>query len=310
MIGPEGALAIPWAPRRNGGWTYVAEIGAEGASDGIVRWLANRYEHSDEATWSERLLRGELRLGDAVLHEDRPGAPGALVLWSRPPWDEDPAPRGYTLAAEGPGWFAVDKPMGLPTMPSGGWLENTLLHVVRERWPTATPMHRLGAGTSGLVLFAGDGAARTALTAAFREGRIERRYLAVASGLVPTEPTVIDAPIGPVPHDALGSIHAVTASGRPARTTVRAIAHAGESTLVDVEIHSGRPHQIRAHLAWFGAPLRGDPLFKGGGSLQPGHRPTEAGYLLHAWRLAWDATISGGGVIERDPPWRTRWWED
>ena len=62
--------------------------------------------------------------------------------------------------------LAVIKPGGLPTMPGGGFLVNTLLHLVRERFPEASPLYRLGRGTSGLVLFARTHAAAATLSRA------------------------------------------------------------------------------------------------------------------------------------------------
>ena len=79
--------------------------------------------------------------------------------------------RPLTVVFEDETLVAVDKPCGLPTMPAGGFLQQTLLARVRERWPDASPMHRLGRGTSGLVLFARTSEARAALQAAWRRHR-------------------------------------------------------------------------------------------------------------------------------------------
>ena len=88
--------------------------------------------------------------------------------------------------------LAVAKPRGLPSIPHGGlYLRHTLLNVVRRRWPEASPMHRLGRGTSGLLLFARTPEARRAVAAAWREGRVEKSYRALVQG-VPEREFILD----------------------------------------------------------------------------------------------------------------------
>jgi 23S rRNA pseudouridine1911/1915/1917 synthase len=188
----------------------------------------------------------------------------------------------------------VRKPAGLPTMPGGRFLENTLLHLVRTRYDDQlAPLHRLGRATSGIVLFARSTAARRCLSADLREGRLRKVYRALVQG-VPTAPAfVVDVPIGPVPYAPLGQVHAATRLGVPSRSLVRVLEQrrARDQTLVEVEIPTGRPHQIRIHLAAAGHPLAGDPLYAPGGTpmpLLPGCRPPlpgDGGYLLHACRV-------------------------
>jgi 23S rRNA pseudouridine1911/1915/1917 synthase len=286
---------------RNDGWEYVRQIGAEGHGT-LLAWLVAQFPHSDPTTWARRLRDGEVLVGGQARLEDEPIRPGDIVRWQRPPWDEAPAPRSFAVVVEAGGLLVVDKPAGLPTMPSGGFLRNTLLHAVRERFPGATPMHRLGTGTSGLVLFVTDPANAPALHAAFREGRVHRAYRGLAAGRVPPGPWLVDVPIGPVPHPLLGEIHAATPLGRAARTRGTAAPHGADDTVVDVVIETGRPHQIRIHLACLGHPLRGDPLYLPGGSARPDARPTDGGYLLHARQLIVD-TPSGPLVVTREPPW-------
>ncbi len=195
-------------------------------------------------------------------------------------------PLGFALLYRDADLLAVAKPAGLPTVPSGGYLNHTLLHQVQRRYPEASPLHRLGRGTSGLVLFARTGEARRGLTAAWRRGEVQKVYRALVSGRPDRDAFSVTVPIGRVDHPLLGSVHAATASGRAATSHVRVLGLRGPHSLVEVTIPTGRPHQIRIHLAAAGHPLAGDPLYKVGGGPDPTGRPGDIGYRLHAHRLS------------------------
>jgi 23S rRNA pseudouridine1911/1915/1917 synthase len=199
--------------------------------------------------------------------------------------------------------LAVAKPRGLPSVPNGGFLTHTLLHRVRTIEPEATPLHRLGRGTSGLVLFARTAEARRAVSASWREGRVDKVYRALVSG-VPAPAFSVDTPIGLVGHPRLGRVHAASGDGKPALTRVRRIGPGADGTIVEVTIVTGRPHQIRIHLAAAGHPLVGDPLYVAGGGPgpEPG-LPGDGGYRLHAYRLALAHPATGRRLeLECGPP--------
>jgi 23S rRNA pseudouridine1911/1915/1917 synthase len=114
----------------------------------------------------------------------------------------------------------------------------------------------------------------------------------------------IDTPIGLVPHARLGQVHAASPSGRTAVSQVRVLAALEDRALVAVTILTGRPHQIRIHLAAAGHPLVGDRLYVAGGL--PGSEPSlpgEGGYRLHAHRLALAHPATGHRIeIACSPP--------
>lgn len=269
---------------RNGGYTYETRVPASRGGVELIEWLAATWDHSDVDTWRGRIAGGEVSLDGVVVRTSRPVRAGEQLAWRRPPWDEDDVPRAYGVVHEDDELVVVDKPSGLPTMPGGGFLDNTLLAVVRERWALATPIHRLGRGTSGLVVFALTSRARSALTAALRDGAIEKHYRARVEGAPTWDVLEIDVPIGPVAHPRLGEVFAASAQGRPARS-VATVLRTGETSLVAVQIFTGRPHQIRIHLATVGHPLVGDPLFGMGGVPRSDALPGDLGYHLHAERL-------------------------
>ena len=289
----------------NNGFTYTEKIDGRGAGRTLLEHLASRYRHSSLAEWRERIEAG------LVLVDGRPaGAEASLglgqtVTWTRPPWDEPATPMSYVVLHEDAALLAVEKPSGLPTLPGGGYLEHTLLALVRKRYPGATPMHRLGRGTSGVVLFALTVPASRAIAKAWRERRVTKVYRALVEGSPERDAFAVEVGIGRIPHPTLGSVHAARPDGLPSRSEVRVLERRGATSLVEVRIETGRPHQIRIHLAASGHPLAGDPLYASGGGLRGDGTalPGDTGYLLHAMRLALAHPESGQPFqVESRPP--------
>ncbi|MBL8840295.1 MAG: RluA family pseudouridine synthase [Planctomycetes bacterium] len=288
----------------NDGFTYREQLPDRAAGRVLLDWLVERWRHGDRAHWSERLARGEVTLEGVPATGGEPLTAGRSLAWQRPPWEEPAAPLGCALLFRDDHFLAIAKPAGLPTMPSGGrYLHHTLLHQVRRRFPEATPLHRLDRGTSGLVLFARTAAARTAGSALFHDGAIERHYRGRVVGPPIAAPFTIDLPIGERPHPTLGRVFCAVAPGsagtpgRAARTDVAPLDHdaATGRSRVAIRIGSGRPHQIRIHLAAAGWPLEGEPFFGPGGTPLEGTRarPGDVGYQLHAIALVADHPLGG-----------------
>jgi 23S rRNA pseudouridine1911/1915/1917 synthase len=270
----------------NEGFEYREEIGAAGAGQSVLAHLTARYRHSSESVWRERIAQGEVLVAGRPAVASDVLRPGQSLVWRRPPWEEPDVPLAFGILYRDDDLLAVAKPRGLPTIPNGGFLTHTLLHLVQRRFPHAAPLHRLGRGTSGLVLLARTAHARRVVSAAWREGRVEKIYRALVTG-VPEPPNFsVDARIGPVPHPRLGQVYGASAGGKAALTHIRVLAVRGADSLVEARIATGRPHQIRIHLAAAGYPLVGDPLYVRGGVPGPNPAlPGETGYRLHAHRL-------------------------
>jgi 23S rRNA pseudouridine1911/1915/1917 synthase len=278
----------------NRGWSYREQVGPEGAGHTVLSYLTATRLHSSETEWAARIERGEVEVEGTRV---RPGDilyPGQTVVWHRPPWDEPAVPAHFDVIHEDESILVVNKPSGLPTMPAGGFVENTLLALVRQRLPGASPLHRLGRGTSGLVLFARDKQAASRLARAWRDRAVRKTYRALGLGSTRTEMFVIDVPIGPVPHPIIGTVQAACEGGRPSHSVAVALEQRHDQTLFSIEITTGRPHQIRIHMAYAGHPLIGDPLYEAGGGLKshPG-LPGDSGYFLHAERLRFAHPATG-----------------
>ncbi|WP_293913383.1 RluA family pseudouridine synthase [Deinococcus sp.] len=288
----------------NGGYTYREQIGPAQRGQRVLDYLSGRYAHSDSGTWQARLDLGEVTVNGLRASGGERLRPGQTVSWQRPPWQEEMVPLRFGLLHQDAELLAVAKPGGLPTLPGGGFLTHTLLHLVRQQFPEASPLHRLGRGTSGLVLFARTPASAASLSAAWREHQVGKRYLALGEGRAHQDEYDIRAAIGPVPHPRLGEVWAASPTGKPSHSRARVLERREVQTLFEVDIRTGRPHQIRIHLAWAGHPLVGDPLYGVGGlplSELPG-LPGDGGYWLHSHRLHFRHPGSGQTLELVAPP--------
>jgi 23S rRNA pseudouridine1911/1915/1917 synthase len=224
----------------------------------------------------------------------------------------DLAPSGE-LPAEGPpldlAWrdehlLVVRKPAGLPTHPTenrrGGTVVNRLLGMgipLAPRGGRLRPgiVHRLDAGTSGLLVVVSDDETFEGLAETFKRHQAGRAYLALVRGSVPHDRFEVDAPLG----RAGARIRVDATGGRQATTAFVVRERFDSATLLEAEPRTGRTHQIRVHLASIGHPILGDRRYGGGGddARELGlERP-----FLHAWRIVFDHPITGERIELQDP---------
>jgi 23S rRNA pseudouridine1911/1915/1917 synthase len=283
----------------NRGYAYTAIIGRKDHGRTLLVHLASLYSHSTAQAWQQNLNNGEVTVDGVTATGGESVTVGQILVWNRPPWIEPDSPLHFEVLFEDPYLLAVNKPGGMPTLPGGGFMENTLLRLVQRQNPNANPVHRLGRGTSGIVLFAKTPQAAAKLSANWNTPRIQKIYRALAQGIAQHDTYEILTPIGLVPHPRIGSVWAASPSGKPSKSLAKVISRAPSSTAgtttFEVSLNSGRPHQIRIHLASIGHPLVGDPLY--GLSGQPLENlpglPGDGGYFLHAQFLNFQHPITG-----------------
>jgi 23S rRNA pseudouridine1911/1915/1917 synthase len=304
----------------NQGWRYSNRVDHRSVGLSLLAYYVRHYPHSSEAEWRSRIDSGQ------ILVEGQPESAqtclqlGQQLVYHRPPWQEPDAPLSFEVLHEDSDLLVVSKPAGLPVLPGGGFLEHTLLHQLRRHYSqnVPVPVHRLGRGTSGLMLLARSSLAKTVLSQQFRDSTLHperdrqicKTYRALASGTRIPNIFTITASIGKIFHPNLGHVYGATADGKPARSECRVLKRSVDSTLLEVEILTGRPHQIRIHLAAAGYPLVGDPLYGLGGipltwAALPDEKipvPGDCGYLLHAHRLKFAHPSTGQPMDWVSPP--------
>jgi 23S rRNA pseudouridine1911/1915/1917 synthase len=184
-----------------------------------------------------------------------------------------------------------------------------LWSLVRASHPSraaAAPAHRLGRGTSGLIAFGKTELARSSLARQFRELVPVKTYVAWVEGTGLATSFVVRQPIGRIAHGPL-EIHVASEHGRASITRVRVLRRERARTLVAAQPITGRPDQIRIHLAAAGAPIVGDPLFGVGGVPKSDVPPGMGGYQLHAAGLQLLDPATGGRIKLRSlPDWVDR----
>jgi len=270
----------------NEGYVYRDEVRPADAGTQVLDYHAARFQHSSRESWRHSIEAGAVRVNGSVADCEQLLRAGDRLEFHRPPWEEPEAPLEFRVVHEDEDVLAVEKQSGLQVLPAGAFFANTLLHCVRSSAAErvhSSPVHRLGRGTSGLVLFGKNPAALASLAAQFREFRATKTYLALASGTSLPVSCIARQPIGTLPHGPL-DVSCVQPGGRVSITRLRVLARDTllERSLVAAQPITGRPDQIRIHLAACGAPLVGDPLFGAGGLPKSDARPGDGGYFLHS----------------------------
>lgn len=229
------------------------------------------------------------------------GAGEDVALSSRVSWDRNRrtlsrARPSLPLLYADDALLIVDKPPGLLSVPSApGAREDTVARRIgeyvrrlRPRRPYVGVVHRLDRDTSGALALALDPRTRAALRDLFRGHLVERRYLALVRGAPAQAEGTIDLPIRDAYVAGRRGVARPEEPGKPARTRFRVRERFRSAALLEIELFTGRQHQIRIHLAHVGLPVLGDSIY--GGRSAGVAVPRQ---MLHAELLGFTHPVSG-----------------
>lgn len=220
------------------------------------------------------------------------------------PGDLEPETGPLPVSYQDDHLIVVSKPAGLVTHPTASRRSGTLVNRLLAMGVPLSRLgggdrpgivHRLDAGTSGLMVVAKDDQTHAALADMFRRHEVDRRYLALVKGSVKQERFLVEAAL-----ERRGArIRVGAALGKRAATEVEVRERLGRRTLVEARPRTGRTHQIRVHLSAVGHPVLGDRAYGGGGDEAKSLGLTRP--FLHSWRLSFDHPKTGDRIELDDP---------
>jgi 23S rRNA pseudouridine1911/1915/1917 synthase len=261
----------------------------------LIEFLRQQFPEWKRSTLETRMRSGAVSVnGQAVLRNDLLAAGDRVALGSlgeaiakRPP------PAGIVVLYDDEDLVAIDKPPGMLAVAAASEREATALALLREhlsrngRAVNLWPAHRIDRETSGVMLFTKSREAQRAVQANWEAAR--KVYIALVEGTPRPARGLIDQPL--LEDQALFVRVSDDPEAKEARTVYRTLEARGERSLLELEPETGRRHQIRAHLAWLGHPIIGDPRY--------GSNAARMG--LHALRLTLPQPHEGRMVTVEAP---------
>ena len=280
----------------------IRRLEAAAGGERLDRYLADAWSDLSRTAVQRLIDEGHVTVnGSRVASSHRLRAGDAIEVHIPPPQPVELEPEAIPLDVlyEDADLLVINKPAGLVVHPGAGNRTGTLVNAVLAHAPDLTGIggelrpgivHRLDKDTSGVIVVAKHDQALRDLQRQFKRRFVEKRYQALVFGSLPQDEGLIEAPIARDRRQRQRM--AVQAGGKAARTRwhVRARyrdASGQRYTLLDVELLTGRTHQIRVHLAWMGYPLAGDAVY--------GHARAAAAaprQFLHARELILDHPVT------------------
>ncbi len=197
--------------------------------------------------------------------------------------------------------IVIDKPAGMVVHAGAGIHEGTLVNALLHRFTSLSSLggelrpgivHRLDRFTSGVLLVAKNDSAHRDLAAQFASRQVKKTYVTLVEGRLEGKGR-IEKPITRDPRNR-ARMTARLEFGRPSLTSWESVRNFADYTYLQIDLGTGRTHQIRAHMASIGHPVAGDKLY--GAEPSPWNR-----YFLHAHRLVFRSPASGTSVTVESP---------
>jgi len=264
----------------------------EGHWPDLLTFLLARFPDVAEASWRDRMARGEVRDGAGrVLAPDSAFRRGMQIFYYRELAAETPIPFKEEVLFMDQHLLVVDKPHFLPMIPSGRFLHETLLVRLKKQFneEALTPIHRLDRETAGVVIFSRRQDSRGAYQSLFQQRVIEKEYEALAPHLQGREfPFTYRSRM--VEGDKFFTMKEVAGVAN-SETVIDVIERRAGCTLYRLLPHTGRQHQLRVHLAALGIPIINDAFYPV--ALPCKQDDVSSPLKLLARRIAFDDPLTG-----------------
>jgi 23S rRNA pseudouridine1911/1915/1917 synthase len=288
------------------------------AGQRLDQQIASRFSNISRTRVQELIASGLVLVNSLAAkgaHRLRAGERIQIQIQPRPPLRAQPESIPLDILYEDADVIAVNKPAGMTVHAGAGASSGTLVNALLGRGQSLSQggdalrpgiVHRLDKGTSGIILVAKNDAAHARLSESFRQRQIEKIYIALVQGLLKENRGTIDLSIARDPHrrtrmTARRSL--VLGNAREARTDWRAIARIDSATLLEIQLHTGRTHQIRVHFSALHHPVVGDTLYGAAAQLRVGKvaLPALPRNFLHAAKLGFTQPRTGEWIELRAP---------
>ncbi|WP_151735823.1 RluA family pseudouridine synthase ['Paenibacillus yunnanensis' Narsing Rao et al. 2020] len=271
MILPNNADVNPAASadRDVSEWT----VAGQNARERIDKYITESWEEDISRSQVQQWITGGyITVNGAAVKANYKLAEGDVVAVTVPePEATELIPENIPLevAYEDSDVIVVNKPRGMVVHPAAGHPSGTLVNALMYHCHDLAGIggeirpgivHRIDKDTSGLIMAAKNDASHISLAAQLKEHSVTRRYIAIVHGNVSHDQGTVDAPIGRDPHDR--KLYTVTEkNSKRSVTHFTVLERFGDTTLLELQLETGRTHQIRVHMKFIGHPLVGDPVY-------------------------------------------------
>jgi 23S rRNA pseudouridine1911/1915/1917 synthase len=306
--------ASPQIPSSSG-QPEAVQVGSEHAGQRLDRFLVQHLGDVSRTTIQQMIASGAIHVNGRA---SKPGyvlRAGETILISRATrhepisaYETSSMPMPLDIVYEDADLLVVNKPAGLVVHPAPGHADDTLVNALLAYLPALRGagngektrpgiVHRLDKDTSGLLIVAKTPRAHAALVEQMKRHEVIKRYIALVEGNVSLDQGSIDAPIGRDPRHRQQMAITVVGS-REARTHFRVLRRFARHTLLELQLETGRTHQIRLHLKAIGHPVVGDSVYGSGNALK---RVPLKRQFLHASQLHFHHPVTGQ-LLELEAP--------
>ena len=284
----------------------LVNVSVEAAGLRLDSFLASHLKDISRTRVQHAIQDGDILINQLVSKPSyrlRDGDQIEIDLPEPPPVELIPEAIPLSIIYEDDDLIVVDKPAGMVVHPGAGidsgTLANALVHHFNSLSKVAGSIrpgivHRLDKDTSGLLVVAKNDLAHERLSDQFRDRQVFKMYIALVYGRMSKERGEIEERIGRGTHNRTRMAVLKGGAGRPAHTIFEVAARYQEFTLLNVQIKTGRTHQIRVHLGYIGHPVVGDLTYGGGRNNEIRDTETRRAvqslgrHFLHSARLAFN----------------------